>query len=110
LKRAAAELRTTISALVLSIMVSAEAAPSLAAEGLSIRKLPVRGLHLSAPGRKEIPAAVQFIREELPKEKINTLILEFDYSYDFKSCASAISPHRQPLVHSENSDNLRHCK
>jgi hypothetical protein len=85
LKRAAAELRTTISALVLSIMVSAEAAPSLAAEGLSIRKLPVRGLHLSAPGRKEIPAAVQFIREELPKEKINTLILEFDYSYDFKS-------------------------
>jgi len=85
LKRAAAELRTTISALVLSIMVSAQAAQSLAPKPISIAELSVRGLHLSAPGRKEIPAAVQFIREELPKEKINTLILEFDYSYDFKS-------------------------
>ena len=48
-------------------------------------QLPVRGLHLSAPSKKDLPAALEFIRKSLPKEGVNTLILEFDYHYDFQS-------------------------
>lgn len=47
--------------------------------------LPVRGLHLSAPGKKDLPAALAFIRESLPKEGVNTLILELNYTFDFQS-------------------------
>ena len=61
----------------------ASAASSLALD--SVSKLPVRGLHLSAPAKRELPAALQFIRESLPKEGVNTLILEFDYDFDFQS-------------------------
>src|SRR6516164_716618 len=47
--------------------------------------LPIRGLHLGAPAKKDLPAALQFIREVLPREGVNTLILEFDYNFDFQS-------------------------
>jgi hypothetical protein len=47
--------------------------------------LPVRGLHLSAPAKKDLPTAVEFIRESLSREGVNTLILEFDYNFDFRS-------------------------
>jgi hypothetical protein len=45
----------------------------------------VRGLHLSAPGKKDVPVALAFIRETLPREGVNTLILEMNYSFDFHS-------------------------
>ena len=54
--------------------------------------LPVRGLHLSAPAKKDLPAALEFIREVLPKEGVNTLILEFNYSFDFKSRPEFANP------------------
>jgi len=44
---------------------------------------PVRGLHLMAPVAADIPAAVRFIKEALPKEGVNVLVLEFDYHYRF---------------------------
>jgi len=44
---------------------------------------PVRGLHLSAPAAEDIPLAVRFIKEALPKEGVNVLVLEFDYRYQF---------------------------
>ncbi len=47
--------------------------------------LPVRGLHLTAPDKKDVGMLVEFIRDALPKAGVNTLILEFDYHYDFKS-------------------------
>jgi hypothetical protein len=47
--------------------------------------LPVRGLHIFAPARGDLPAALQFIRESLPKEGANTLIMEFNYTFDFRS-------------------------
>jgi hypothetical protein len=65
-------------------MVGAVAAPAgspTSAGGL----LPVRGLHLSAPAKKDLPLALTFIRQTLPKEGVNTLVLEFDYNYDFQS-------------------------
>ena len=44
---------------------------------------PVRGLHLMAPAAADIPMAVRFIKEALPKEGVNVLVLEFDYHYQF---------------------------
>jgi hypothetical protein len=44
---------------------------------------PVRGVHLMAPAAEDVPLAARFIREALPKEGVNVLVLEFDYHYRF---------------------------
>ena len=44
---------------------------------------PVRGLHLMAPAPEDLPLALRFIKEALPKEGVNVLILEVDYRYQF---------------------------
>ena len=44
---------------------------------------PIRGLHVSAPSPEELPLALRFIREALPKEGVNVLVLEFNYRYQF---------------------------
>jgi hypothetical protein len=46
---------------------------------------PVRGLNLSAPKPDEVPLMVRFIREALPKEGVNVLVMEFDYRYQYAS-------------------------
>jgi len=46
---------------------------------------PVRGLHLLTPKPADVPLLIRFIREALPREGVNTLILETDYHYQFKS-------------------------
>jgi len=53
---------------------------SLSVDG---QPLPIRGLHLSAPRSEEIPLCQRFIREALPKEGVNVLVMEFDYRYQF---------------------------
>ena len=53
---------------------------TLAVDGQS---LPIRGLHLSAPRSEEIALCQRFIREALPKEGVNVLVMEFDYRYQF---------------------------
>lgn len=45
--------------------------------------LPVRGIHLAAPKPDEVELALKFIREALPKEGVNTLVLEFNYRFQF---------------------------
>ncbi len=50
---------------------------------LSAEPLPVRGIHLGAPKPGEMALALRFINEALPKEGVNTLILEFNYRYQF---------------------------
>lgn len=47
--------------------------------------LPVRGLHTFAPARKDLAGALEFIRQSLPAEGINTLIMEFNYQYNYQS-------------------------
>lgn len=47
--------------------------------------LPVRGLYLGAPKPDELPLTVRFIREALPKEGVNVLVMEFDYRYQYTS-------------------------
>ncbi len=69
----------------------------LAAAGAAIGEggtngLPVRGLHLGVPAKQELPAALAFIRTALPREGVNTLILEFDYSFDFQSRPEFAAP------------------
>jgi len=56
------------------------------------RELPIRGLHLSAPGKKDLVTAVKFVREVLPKERVNTLVLEFNFNFDFQSRPEFGSP------------------
>jgi hypothetical protein len=47
--------------------------------------LPVRGLHFAAPSPKDVDICAKFIREVLPREGVNTLVIEFDYKYKFQS-------------------------
>jgi len=58
--------------------------PSLAAAGQAAA-LPVRGLHVFAPPKQSLPAALEFIGRTLPKEGVNTLVVEFGYNFDFHS-------------------------
>jgi hypothetical protein len=44
---------------------------------------PVRGVHLMAPSPDDVPLAVRFIRQALPKEGVNVLVLEINYRYRF---------------------------
>jgi hypothetical protein len=67
----------------MSVQSVRAAGQSPAADGSGA--LLVRGLHLSAPAKKDVAAVVEFIRESLPKAGVNTLVLEFDYHFDFKS-------------------------
>lgn len=57
-------------------------------------EFPVRGLHLSAPGKEQVGQMAKFIRTVLPAKGINTLVLEFDYGYDFKSRPEFSDPKR----------------
>ncbi|MBS1872548.1 MAG: family 20 glycosylhydrolase [Acidobacteria bacterium] len=47
--------------------------------------LPVRGIHLPAPKPEDMPLALRFIQEALPKEGANLLILEFNYHVRYAS-------------------------
>lgn len=47
--------------------------------------LPIRGLHIGAPSHADVPIFTKFIRDALPAEGVNTLVLEVDYGYQFKS-------------------------
>lgn len=46
-------------------------------------EFPIRGLHVAAPRPDEVPMAVRFISEALPKEGVNVLVLEIGYGYRF---------------------------
>lgn len=46
--------------------------------------LPVRGIHLAAPKPDDMALALRFISEALPKEGVNTLVLEFNYGYKYE--------------------------
>ena len=54
--------------------------------------MPVRGIHLMAPSKSEVPTALNFIRGPLVEEGVNTLILEFDYNYNFQSRPEFANP------------------
>ena len=70
--------------------------------------LPIRGLHLSAPAKNDLAAAVEFIRESLPKAGVNTLVLEFGYHFDFKSRPEFADP--SALGKDEVQQILKACR
>jgi len=57
----------------------------MATLALSLAPLPVRALHFLPPSPADVPALNKFIRENCPKEGVNTLVLEIDYAFQFKS-------------------------
>lgn len=57
----------------------------LLASAAAADPLPVRGIHLAAPRPDEMDLALRFITEALPKEGVNTLVLEFNYRYRYAS-------------------------
>ena len=61
------------------------AAAATLAVGAGPTPLPVRGLYLGAPKPDEVPLVVSFIRDALPKEGVNVLVMEFDYRYQYTS-------------------------
>jgi hypothetical protein len=65
--------------------------------------LPVRGIHLAAPQPGDMELALRFIREALPKEGVNTLVLEFNYHYRFSSHPEIID---EPALSRQDLENL----
>src|SRR6185369_6272302 len=75
-----------------AITLAAAGSPALAeetkaasAKGESWADLPIRALLLSVPDRKDVDLFCNFVRETLPKEGVNTLVLRIEYSYQFQS-------------------------
>jgi len=64
-------------------MIRASFVALLLCAAAAAQPLPVRGIHLAAPMPDEIPLAERFIKEALPKEGVNTLVLEINYRYQF---------------------------
>ena len=54
------------------------------AAAAAAQPFPVRGIHLAAPQPEEIPLAERFIKDALPKEGVNLLVLEINYHYQFR--------------------------
>jgi hypothetical protein len=53
---------------------------------------PIRGLHLMAPSPEDMPLALRFIKEALPKEGVNTLVLEIGYNFQFAKRPEMANP------------------
>ena len=54
--------------------------------------LPVRGIHLSVPNSADMPLAIRFIRDALPREGVNVLVLDFGYRYQFTKHPEVTDP------------------
>jgi hypothetical protein len=54
--------------------------------------LPVRGLHVMAPKPAEVADCVSFVREVLPKEGVNVLIIEVNYHYQYTKRPEVVDP------------------
>ncbi len=65
-------------------LAAAEPAPGQAGSS-TWDELPVRGLLLGVPHSADVPLFCRFIREVLPQEGVNTLVLGVEYQYQFES-------------------------
>ena len=64
----------------LCMYASAQTSPQFA-----WNKLPVKALLLTVPDPEDVPMFCRFIKEALPKEGVNTLVLRIRYKYQFKT-------------------------
>jgi hypothetical protein len=67
---------------ILSVVCFVNLAP---AQSKLDKVLPVRALCIVAPRPQQVERFIKFINEELPPNKINTLILRVDFNYQFES-------------------------
>lgn len=68
------------------VMISLACSMQMAFAAEAGPEVPVRGLHVMGPhSRKDVALCERFIREALPKEGINTLVMELDYTFRFRS-------------------------
>jgi hypothetical protein len=70
--------------------------------------LPVRGLCLGAPQRKNIDKFINFINDELAPNKINTLILRVDFGYEYESHPDLRSGN--PLTQTDVNNLVEACR
>ena len=70
--------------------------------------LPIRGIHLAAPMPDEMPLAERFIREALPKEGVNTLVLEVNYRYQFTKHPEVVDD--RPLTRDDMKRLVAACR
>jgi len=66
--------------------------PAVAFSSAAVTQLPFHALHMWVPKPKDIPLIVRFIKEALPAEAVNTLVLEFAYKYQFRSYPEVADP------------------
>lgn len=60
--------------------------------GEAWNELPIRALLLSAPAPADVPLFCKFVRDALPKEGVNTLVVRFNYHYQFESHSELAAP------------------
>lgn len=78
--------------MVRGMRISAVCALAAVAGAAFAGPLPVRGIHVGAPKPDEMPLAVRFIRDALPKEGVNLLVIEFNYRVQFSRHAEVVDP------------------
>jgi hypothetical protein len=64
----------------------------LAGAVLSAEPMPIRGIHLMAPKPEDVALLARFIRETLPKEGVNTLVLEVNYRFQYAKRPEVADP------------------
>jgi len=75
---------------------NASAAPlekSTTADAFQPHVLPVRALMLNGLTPASLGAMLEFVRDDLPREAVNTLIFQIDYNYQFKTHPELIADH-----------------
>jgi hypothetical protein len=71
--------------LALSLPPWAAGAADPAPKDFQPRELPVRALMLCGMSPRALDDFLEFVAQDLPKEGVNTLVFQIDYSYQFKS-------------------------
>jgi len=75
--------------------------------------LPIKGLHLGAPSAGELSKFTNFVKDDLTKEGVNTLVVEFDYGFKFKthpeiaSDGALTEPQVKEIVHACHDAHIR---
>jgi hypothetical protein len=67
------------------LITTIQNASAQASQNFEWNKLPVKALLLTVPHPEDVPEFCRFIKEALPKEGVNTLVLRIRYNYQFKS-------------------------
>lgn len=106
---------TTVVAALLIVMVAAlggrvgvERTAAAEAPAQSALELPVRGLHVGVYGGLDLDLCEKFIREALPAERVNVLVLSIGYSYAYESQPEVATP--EGLTKQDIKRLLRACR